>query len=142
MRKIKKSFKVLCEYCRNNLMLVALVIAAVVNDFILRGLTVGNVFKIKPIITSMATIVLFSIIAIVLANKKRKYFYIIFSWVFTLLNMANFMYYTYFKSFLSISFFNQVAHLSKMKSSVSEAFNIKVLIFIIPTLALMYFYRR
>ena len=142
MKRISKSFKELGEYCRNNLMLVALVIAAVVNDFILRGLTVGNVFKIKPIVTSMATIVFVSIIAIILANKKRKYVYIIFSWVFTILSMANFLYYTYFKSFISISFFNQVTHLSEMKSSVTEAFDVRVLIFMIPSLAMMYFYRR
>ena len=142
MKKISKGFKRTFKHFKNNLLFVGLVLSAVINDFILRVLTVGNVFKVKPIITSIAIILIISISIILLSNKKRNYMYILFSGIFALLNVFNYMYYTHFNSFISINIFKQAKHLSEMKNSIRQTLDIKVLLFIIPTLLLMYLYRK
>lgn len=142
MKKIKEVFKKMIGVLKNNVLLVGLVLTGVINDLILRALTVGNVFGIKPILTSMAMMLIVSIIAILLSNKRRDYMYLIFSGLFALLSAANYMYYTHFNSFISVGILGQAKHLSEMKNSVSQTFNIKVLLFAIPTLILVYIYRK
>lgn len=135
---LNKSKKIL----KDNILLVGLVLTGVLNDFILRALTVNNIFKIRPIITSIAMILIVSVLANLLSNKKRARMYIFFSIFFAILNAINFMYYLHFNSFLSIGLLNQSRHLSEMKSSVLKSIDIRVLLFAIPTLIFIFVYRK
>lgn len=127
---------------KKNLLLIGLVFSAVINDFILRALTVGNIFKMKPIITSIAMLLIISTIVILFPNKNKKYNYIIFFGLFSLLNIANYLYYAHFNSFLSFGIFNQLKQLNELKTDVIRTFNFKVLLFAIPTILFLYFYKR
>ena len=86
---------------RNNIILVLLVLGGIFNDLVLRAFTIGGVFKLKPIVTSIAMILIISIIALLLSHKNRNYVYLILSGIFSSLSAANYLYYTHFNSFIS-----------------------------------------
>nr|WP_300003771.1 LTA synthase family protein [Tissierella sp.] len=127
---------------KNNILLVLLVIGGIFNDLVLRALTIGGVFKIKPIITSISMILIISILALLLSYKNRNYVYIILSAVFSFLSAANYLYYTHFNSFISVTLLNQAKQLGKMKNSVTETLDLKVLLFAIPTVLLIVAFKK
>lgn len=127
---------------KNNIILVLLVLGGIFNDLVLRALTIGGVFKIKPIVTSISMILIISVLALFLSYKNRNYVYIILSGIFSFLSAANYLYYTHFNSFISVTLFNQAKQLGKMKNSVTETLDIKVLVFAIPTIFLIIAFRR
>lgn len=127
---------------KNNILLVLLVLGGIFNDLVLRAFTIGGVFKLKPIVTSVSMILIISILALFLSYKNRNYVYIILSAVFSFLSAANYLYYTHFNSFISVTIFNQAKQLGKMKNSVTETLDIKVLIFAIPTILLIIAFKR
>ena len=127
---------------KNNIILVLLVLGGIFNDLVLRALTIGGVFRLKPIITSVSMILIISILALFLSYKNRNYVYIILSAVFSFLSAANYLYYTHFNSFISVTILNQAKQLGKMKNSVTESLDIKVLLFAIPTLVLIIAFKK
>ena len=127
---------------KNNIILVLLVLGGIFNDLVLRAFTIGGVFKLKPIITSVSMILIISILALFLSYKNRNYVYIILSAVFSFLSAANYLYYTHFNSFISVTLFNQAKQLGKMKNSITETLDLKVLIFAIPTVLLIIAFKR
>ena len=126
----------------NNLLLIGLVFSAVLNDLILRALTVGNLFTIRPIITSIGILLIMGAIVILFPNKNKKYNYIIFFILFSILNIGNYLYYTYFNSFLSLGIFKQIKQLSELKGNLRETLNYKVLLFLIPIILFIFFCKK
>lgn len=139
--KTKKRNKIFGNF-KNNIMLILLVLGGIFNDFTLRALTIGDVFKFKPIITSISMILIISILALFLNYKNRNYVYIILSGVFGFISGANYLYYTHFSSFLSFSLFKQIDQLGEMKGSLYKTLDIKVLLFFIPTLILILIFKK
>lgn len=125
-----------------NILLIGLVFSAVLNDLILRALTVGNLFTIRPIITSIGILLIIGPIVILFPNKNKKYNYIIFFILFSMLNIGNYLYYTYFNSFLSLGIFKQVKQLSELKGNLRETLNYKVLLFLIPIILFIFFCKK
>lgn len=142
MKKIRKLGKIGLETINDNVLLVGFILTSVLNDFILRSLTVGNIFRIRPIITSIALLLIYGVIAVLISGKRRNYLYVVFSGLFAILNAANYMYYSHFNSFISVGAISQSKHLSEMKNSVLQTLNIKVILFIIPTLIFYLFYKK
>ena len=138
--KIKKDS--ISKNFKNNIILVLLVAGGIFNDLVLRALTIGGVFKLKPIITSISMILIISVVALFLSYKNRNYVYLILSGVFSSLSAANYLYYSHFNSFISVTLLNQAKQLGKMKNSVTETLDVKVLIFAIPTLLLVIAFRK
>lgn len=122
---------------KNNSLLILLVLGGIFNDLALRAMTIGGVFKLKPIVTSISMILIISILALFLSYKNRNYVYIILSGIFSLLSAANYLYYTHFSSFISVSILNQAKQVGKMKNSFTETLDLRVLIFALPTIALI-----
>lgn len=127
---------------RNNIILVLLVLGGIFNDLVLRAFTIGGVFKLKPIVTSIAMILIISIIALLLSHKNRNYVYLILSGIFSSLSAANYLYYTHFNSFISVTILNQASQIGKMKNSLTQTLDLKVLIFAIPTTLLIITFKK
>lgn len=142
MKKIIKNLKEMLETLKHKPLLIGLVVMAVSADFILRALTVGSIFKVKPIITSIGLILIFSALVILMTNKRRKYMYLIVGFLLTALNVCNYLYYTHFHSFLSAGIFSQAKQLTEMKNSVSKSLDLKVLILLIPLVIYFYLYKN
>ena len=142
MKKLTKNLKEMLETLKHKPLLIGLVVMAVSADFILRALTVGSIFKVKPIITSIGLILIFSALVILMTNKRRKYMYLIVGFLLTVLNVCNYLYYTHFHSFLSAGIFSQAKQLTEMKNSVSKSLDLKVLILLIPLVIYFYLYKN
>jgi lipoteichoic acid synthase len=142
MKNINKKRSKIFGNFKNNIMLILLVLGGIFNDFTLRALTIGDVFKFKPIITSISMILIISILALFLNYKNRNYVYIILSGIFGFISGANYLYYTHFNSFLSFSLLKQFDQLGEMKGSIYKSLDIKVLLFFIPTVILILIFKK
>lgn len=127
---------------KNNIMLILLVVAGIFNDFSLRALTIGNAFKLKPMISSISIILIVSILALFLNYKNRNYMYIFLSSIFGILSAGNYLYYKHFNSFLSFSLLKQLEQFSGMEGTLAKTLDIRVAIFFIPTLALILIFKE
>ncbi|MBD9085392.1 LTA synthase family protein [bacterium] len=104
LEKFLKSFKIQSKsYLKTNILFMTFVITSVINEILLRSLTVKNYFAIKPIIADIAVVLIIGSIGYFIKPKHQfKYF---FGWsiFFTLLCLINSMYYTNYVSFASFS---------------------------------------
>lgn len=130
--KIKGIFNI-----KNNIVFIILIAGAVINDMILRALTVGRPFYWKPIVTTIAMITIVSSIIFIFNHKIRNKFFITLSIYLGVLNGVNYLYYKYYKSYLSFSLLNQLSQVGGVSDSVSETLDIKVLIFLIAPIVLI-----
>lgn len=90
-------------YLKTNILFMTFVITSIINEWLLRSLTVKNIFDIKPILADFAVVLIIGAFGYFIKPKHQfKYF---FSWsvVFTLLCLINSMYYTNYVSFASFS---------------------------------------
>lgn len=142
MKKVIQKLKQAGTVVRENSLVIGLVVMSALSDWILRILTVGGAFKLKPFIVSVAFVLIISSLIILLSNKKRKYVYIVFLVLFSILNLSHYLYYTHFNTFLSVGIFKQAKHLTEMKNNLSSTFNIKAFLFAIPVVLYVLLYKK
>ncbi|WP_130805362.1 LTA synthase family protein [Senegalia massiliensis] len=127
---------------KNNIIFILLIIGAILNDILLRMMTVGGISYWKPIVTTIPMIIFTSIIALFLSYKRRNYLYIALSVFFGLLNGMNYVYYKHYSSFLSFSLLKQLTQVKEVGDSVIKTLDFKVLLFAIPTIVLVIVIRK
>ena len=94
--KIRKSF---IEYR----LLYYFIISSIINATVLRCFTVFNYFSLRPFIADLGIILLFSSLSFLVKEKnKNKYFFVIIT-LSVFMFVINSMYYTFYKSFASVS---------------------------------------
>lgn len=125
------------SYFKNNIILIILIAGGIFNDIVLRSMTVGDPFFWKPIISTVAMIIIPSIIVLFLSYKNRNYIYLTLSVYFGLLNGMNYIYYQHYNSFLSFSLLKQLSQVKEVGDSVFKTLDINVLIFAIPTIIMI-----
>lgn len=127
----------LSYYLKTNIVFMILLVGSVLNDLMLRALTVKKIFYWKPLVTSIGMIILISIFVWFLSYKKRNYVFLVLSVLFGLLNSLNYMYYQYYSSFLSFSLLKQLENVGEVSSSVMKTLDFKVFLFFIPTIIIV-----
>lgn len=127
---------------KNNIIFILLIIGAILNDMLLRKMTVGGISYWKPIVTTIPMIIFTSIIALFLSYKRRNYLYVALSVFFSLLNGMNYVYYKHYSSFLSFSLLKQLTQVKEVGDSVIKTLDLKVLLFAIPTIVLVVVIRK
>ncbi len=73
---------------------------------ILRGFTIGNPFSIRPILADLVVSLLFASFYFFVKKKYRTFYLILISIISVLVCFANAIYYFYYSSFISITFFS------------------------------------
>lgn len=91
------------QYRKTNILFFSTIISLVINDVILRAMTVGNVFDFKPILGDLAVLLLVLAPAYFIKPRKRIIYYSIASILLTAVCIINSIYYTYYSSFASVS---------------------------------------
>ena len=91
------------NYCKNNVLFLTFVSASIINGFLLRSLTVKNYFDIRPIIADAAMVILIGSFSYLFKPKKRFFYFLFWSFVYSLICIINSMYYTNYLSYSSIS---------------------------------------
>ena len=88
---------------KNYKLLIFFIFSSLLNAILLRFFTVFNYFAIKPIIADMGIIFLFVSISFLIKEKYKKKYFIGITTIFTIMFVVNSMYYTFYKSFASVS---------------------------------------
>ncbi len=140
MKKTIKNFKEKINlYARTNIIFFVFVIATVVNGWILRYFTVGNVFDIWPLLADLAIVLIIASFAYFFRPKKQYKYYLTWSIVFSLICMVNSMYYTTYTSFSSISLMATTSQVIGVADAVVfDVMNIKDFVFFWQIFAIVF----
>lgn len=107
-------------YFQTNILFSCFVIAALINGCLLRFLTVGNYFAVKPILADLAVVLIFGSFGYFIKPKNQfKYF---FTWtiVFTVICVIHSIYYNNYVSFASLSLIGTAGQLNGMGEAIVE----------------------
>ena len=128
---LKKLRKSLALYLTTNRLFISYVILSLIGTILLRNFTIGNTFNYKPIIADLAAILLIGSFGYIVKPEKRYKYYFIWILIFTVMQVLNSIYYTFYFSFAS---FGELATLSQVKTvtgSLYEKFKFYDFIYII-----------
>lgn len=99
-KSIKKASK---AYFKTNVLFLTFVVTSIINEWLLRGLTVKNFLDVKPLLADFAVVVIIGAFGYFIKPKKQFIYFFSWSIFFTLLCLINSMYYTNYVSFASFS---------------------------------------
>lgn len=108
------------KFLQCNILFVTYVILMLLNSTVLRFFTVKNFLSIKPVLADIAVILIIGLFGYFIKPKKRFVYYIIWISVFSILSMANSIYYTNYKSFISVSLLSTASQLGGVFDAVTE----------------------
>ena len=108
------------KYIKNNILFLSYVVLMLLNATVLRYFTVKNYFSIKPLLADAAVVLIIGLFGYFIKPRKRFVYYMIWLSVFSVLSMANSIYYTNYKSFISVSLFSTASQLGGVIDAVTE----------------------
>lgn len=130
------------RFLYNNALFLTFVFSSLINAYLLRAFTVKNYISLMPILADMVIIMLVGSVGFAIKNpKKRIIYYCIWSFVFDFVCVANSIYYTNYRSFISISLLSTASQLGGVMDAVTEnIMEVKDLTFIWSLVALIVVY--
>lgn len=130
------------SYFENNILFLTFVLSSVVNSFLLRVFTVGFSYsQIKPLMADIAAVLIFGMFGYLFKSKKQFAYFMVWTVIFAVLSAGNSIYYTNYKSFMSVSLLSTASQLGGVMDAVTEnIMEAKDLIFIWSILALIAVY--
>ncbi|MBR4554791.1 MAG: LTA synthase family protein [Ruminococcus sp.] len=118
-------------YISRNLMFLTFVLTSVINSFLLRAFTVGfNYNVVKPLLADIAAVLFFALFGYCFRPKRRFPYFLVLNIIFTVLSIANSIYYLNYKSFISVSLLSTASQLGGVMGAVTNLFEFKQLIFL------------
>jgi len=91
------------KYITADLLLLYFFVGALINSTLVRYLTVKNYFDIRPILADITCILLISLFSYFIKPKGRFAYFLIWSFIITIIIFINSVYYTFYNSFVSFS---------------------------------------
>ncbi len=142
--KIKRIPAAAKSYAMNNLLVLLFVFSSVLNAFLLRAFTVKFEFsQIKPLMADIALVLFWTVFSYFFKKPKKQFIYLmILSFIFVVLCVSNSIYFTNYKSFISVSLISTASQLTGVMNAVTEnIMEAKDLIFIwqLPAMIVAYF---
>lgn len=123
------------KYLKSNILFLTYVILMLLNATVLRFFTVKNYLSIKPMLADIAVILIIGLFGYFIKPRRRFVYYIIWISLFSILSMANSIYYTNYKSFISVSLLSTASQLGGVFDAVTEnILEVKDLIFLLSIL--------
>ncbi len=124
MKNIKETLKTgflkFKTIATTNVLLFTFVITTVINSIILRGMTVNNVFYIKPVIADLTIAIFVGSFAYFFKPKNRFKYFFVWSLIFSLVCIINAVYYKNYLSFASFSLLTTLTQLGGYTDAVVE----------------------
>lgn len=138
----KNSTENLKKFLYNNALFLTFIFSSLINAFLLRAFTVHNYISLMPILADTGIILLIGSIGFAIKNpKKRIIYYFIWSFIFAFVCVANSIYYTNYRSFISISLLSTASQLGGVMDAVTEnIMEVKDLTFIWALVAMIVVY--
>ncbi len=128
---LKKLIRIFKKYFSTNVLFLSYIVISILLSLTLRILTIGFSFNLRPIIYDLVmTLMIGSFGYLFKPHNQFKYFFSIVL-IFTLLCIFNSLYYTFYKSFLSVSLIESMIMLKDVKSSVLDKLRLIHFIYLI-----------
>lgn len=109
-KNIKSNFihtvKVTKNIILDNKLVFIYLFGAIINGMLLRGFTIGNAFNLRPVLADLVISLIFASFYFFVKKKYRFLYLMIVSIVSIIVCIANVVYYFYFSSYISITFFS------------------------------------
>ena len=121
--KIKGINSKIVKYYKSNKYFCIYILINFLNAFLLRVFTIGGintVFAISPILADLAVIILLGAIGYLMKERRQVVYYVILSFILTLLCTINSSYYTFYTSFASISLLSTTKFIFAVGDAVVE----------------------
>ena len=126
MSRIYKFIDKLCKnvikYIYANRLFLCFFFLALCGTIILRGVTLGNTFAIKPLLCDIGMILLIGSISYLIKPKHRYIYFMIWLIFFTVIETVNSIFYIFYEDFASLV---QLSTLSQVKT-VSDSIFVKI----------------
>lgn len=142
----------LCGFLVNNALFLTFVISLVVNSLILRAFTVkfgeskagADVFMaiVKPMLADVVAVTIIGLFGFLFRKQSGRFKYLmVWTVIFSILGMGNSIYYTNYKSFLSVSLLSTASQLGGVMDAVTKnIMEAKDFILLWPVLAMIAVY--
>ena len=115
-----------------NIPLIIFIFYGILSDLLLRALTLGNIFGLRPLIANIGVLLLLSVIPLLLVNEKRGKIFTFLSLFIGIISLINYLYYKHFDSYVSLSLIRQIHFVFEMDGSVRSTFDFKMFLFLLP----------
>lgn len=138
--KIKKRYKEisLIRYIKTNILFITYVLINLINSWLLRIVTMGNLFSFKGIVSDLAFILVIGAFAYLLKPKKQIKVLMPLTIVMTAACLINAVYYENYVSFASFSLLSTASFLGEMDGNiVTGLIHLKDIILIFPPIVLL-----
>lgn len=90
-------------YIRSNILFLAFVGSMLFNSILLRGMSVSNVFAVKPVMADLGFLLVVGSLMYLFKDKKQYLYIIILSFLLSIICVVDSTYYTFYRSFSSVS---------------------------------------
>lgn len=114
----KKIKKLLAVIYKNNLLEVIFILLNLINALLLRINTVNNGLRYSPFIIDLSFLLIITLLAQKIKIKKRIYYYMAMTILFTIICIVNSIYYHYYSSYASFSIIANISFASDVKDAI------------------------
>ena len=128
---INKILKRINKFIKNNKLFVSFVIVCVLISFLLRALTIGFYIDLKAILADILVSIFIGSFAYFIKVDKRYVYYLIWIIFFSILSIADLIYYEFYHSFISISLLATTSMVGKVNDSLFAKLKIHQFIFLL-----------
>lgn len=128
---LRKTRKNVLEYIVSNRLFITYTIIALIGLLLVRHFTVGNILSFKTFIVDFALVLIIGSFGYLVKPKTRyRYFFVVLT-VFTIMEVINSVYYTFYYSFASLGELSTLGQTETVMSSIYEKIKITDLIYIL-----------
>ena len=129
------------NYIKNNFLFLTFVLSAVINSFLLRVFTVGFSYnQFKPLMADIAVTLIFGLFAYCFKPRHQLPYLMVWTSIFAILSAGNSLYYTNYKSFLSVALAQTASQLGGVANAVTDILEIKHIVLLWPIVAMILVY--
>ena len=141
MNKIKKFFNKIVKFIKREKMFMFFVSYSLFNSILVRILTVGNFYDIRPILFDLGFLLIIGAFSFLIKEKNRFKYYLVWSIITSGICLANAIYYHYYDSFVSISLLLTSLFILDMDVGVMQnVFHIYDFIYLLEIPAIIIYY--
>ena len=127
---IKKFMNKVKSYLSTNMLMVTFIITCLINEFLLRSLTVANYFAIKPLFADLVFLFIVTAFGYFIKPKHQFKYFLVWSIVLSGLCIVNAIYYSNYISFASVSLLKTATELGGYGDAVSGILELKFFIYL------------
>ena len=136
--KVLDFFKTTKEIIQDNKLVTIYFIGAVINGIIIRWITIHKPLSIRPMMADLVVSLLFVSLYFLISKKHRFAYLILISVISSVVCISNAIYYSYYSSFISITFLSFALTNTETGDSnpVGDLIQLKTFIFVWLPIAL------